>query len=433
MLRKQIISLSTWAKTRGVFDIFLRYNPLVIKKITNILAKPTESMTAYLMNRTLGWARNTKYGMHYGANYENWPLLDKEVVRTNPGDFINTRTIPSIPADTSGTTGRPMKMRRSLECVAAEQIFIDRMLSPYSFKSSRIAVLRTQSFTTQDPNMPHGIITHGGTRLTLSSPHIGPDTIAWYHKALTEFKADIFSICPNAGLNLLTMLRNSGLNYTVPVVLSSSEVMPAALFEELAQSLKTKVINYYGQAERTCLAVSTEPEKFYFVPEYGHVEFLETDLHSENADLYEIVATSFWNSAMPLVRYKTGDIIMVPKGSSQKELAEIACGAKPFSELLGRDNEYLIAPDGVRVLGMSMIARSLERVFQTQIIQHSPAEVTVLIFPTPGFTTDDELAVLAAAKATIPNKIAVRTQVVDSLRTNANGKAPSVIREFENK
>ena len=43
---------------------------------------------------------------------------------------------------------------------------------------------------------------------------------------------------------------------------------------------------------------------------------------------------------MPLVRYRTGDLIRVPSNYGAQELEEVAAGKRSFPEILGRDLDY---------------------------------------------------------------------------------------------
>ena len=73
---------------------------------------------------------------------------------------------------------------------------------------------------------------------------------------------------------------------------------------------------------------------------YSHVEFIPYDGHvlprNSPYRLYEIVGTSFWNSILPLVRYRTGDLIRLPADWGADELEELALGLRSFEGVLGR-------------------------------------------------------------------------------------------------
>ena len=72
-----------------------------------------------------------------------------------------------MPASTGGTTGVPLKLWRSIECVVAEQAFVDDLLAPYGYSmhGSRVAVLRADKVKDlSDTSPPYGRLTHGGRR-----------------------------------------------------------------------------------------------------------------------------------------------------------------------------------------------------------------------------------------------------------------------------
>src|SRR5204863_7072670 len=86
-------------------------------------------------------------------------------------------------------------------------------------------------------------------------------------------------------------------------------------------TLDCKLADYYGQAERVNHAYSWNPDEYYFLAGYAHNELLPVG--EENGYLYEIIGTHFWNLAMPLVRYRTGDFIRFESKPSDKQLEDI--------------------------------------------------------------------------------------------------------------
>jgi hypothetical protein len=88
------------------------------------------------------------------------------------------------------------------------------------------------------------------------------------------------------------------------------------------------VIDCYGQGERTCLAVGVNPGEYKFLLAYGHVELMIQPIDADESDVRKarIVGAGYWNPAMPLVRYDTGDSALVPVDTSEADLLEIAAG-----------------------------------------------------------------------------------------------------------
>ncbi len=434
MSRSILLNIATKAKSDSFWDYAIRYNPAVRKNILRLLHSGDPHLCQTLLERMLRAARKTPYGMAYGNVLADWPLLEKAEIRANPKKFLNRTILVKLPAATGGTTGLPLKLWRSLECAAAEQIFIDDLLAPYghSIRRSRLAILRVDSFKTDDPDMPYARLSHDNQRLTLASCYLNADTVASFCKALERFQPDVMWVYPEAALNLKGLMERKGLRLTIPIILASSALTSIPLQRELSRFFSSRVINFYGQSERVCLAVSTEPGVFQFNPLYGHVELLPSQMYSSDSnDYYEVIATGFWNKAMPLIRYRTGDLILAPKNCSEEDRRAIARGQKPFDDILGRDNEHLVAPDGSHIVGVNYFPREVDHIAQIQLIQTAPDALTIRVIPLEGYSAADEQALLANARTKVPNSISIRFETAVELLLNQRGKAPYVIRQFQ--
>jgi phenylacetate-CoA ligase len=385
-----------------------------------------------LMSRTLRSARRTPYGRGRSEDVADWPILEGDLVRRAPQDFVNPLSVLRIPASTGGTTGMPLKLWRSMECVVAEQAFLDDLLAPHGFSmhGSRMAVLRADKVKdTNDTDPPYGRITHGGRRLMLSTPHLNPRTAQWFCDALQDFAPSVLTVYPSAALNLMSLLEHADARVNIPVILASSEMLSAALHVALERCFGSQVVNRYGQAERVCHAFSTKPNEFYFNPSYGRVELIPAD--GSDDPLFRrlrIIATGHWNSAMPLVRYDTGDYLVVPRSYSDADVAEVAQGKRHFTRLEGRDGEYLLTSEGVRIIGLNQIPREVSNVLQLQLVQHSFDAVAINVVALPRFSSKDAKQILEQARVKIPASMEISVSVVKHLMVNAAGKTPFVLR-----
>lgn len=439
MLRAMLLSATAWAKSEGIMDRAIRYNPLLSARVAQALAQakahPTrgalESLRDNLTTRTVRAAHASRYGRGRPGQIENWPILEKATVRAKPEDFVSHSAWIKLPASTGGTTGTPLNLWRSLECIVAEQMFIDSLLAPYgySMRDSRVAVLRGDKVKAQsDLAPPFGRVSHGGKRLTFSSAHLNPQSLPWFEKALRDFAPEVLWVYPSAALNLLTLVQKAAIDLSIPVILASSEMLPASLHTALADCFHGQVVNYYGQAERLCLASSTKPNEFFFHPAYGRAELIPQDGETGTA---AIVATNYWNMAMPLVRYQTGDLVQLPPGCGQRELTEITLGLRSFPGIFGRDGEYLITRDGMRIIGLNQIPREIQHVFQLQLVQTDPENLLINVAAMPGYGPQDAAHILDNARLKVPPSIKIQVQEVAELMINARGKAPFVVRQFD--
>jgi phenylacetate-CoA ligase len=440
MLRAMLSWAVPKAKAEGLVDSAIRYNPWIRRRVASAMAQAAtgpgsgalssmrDSLTAVILRA----AQATRYGHGKSDNINDWPVLDKAAVVSDENDFYNHKVRLILPAGTGGTTGVPLKIWRSLECIVAEQAFLDDLLAPcgLSMRQSRLAVLRgDQVKDTLDHTPPFGRISHGGMRLTLSAAHLNSETLSWYEAALRNFAPMVLWVYPSAAQNLMRLYRNNGLDLAIPVIMASSEMMSPTLHRALEEQFHCRVVNYYGQAERVCLAVSTKPGIFHFNPCYGRVELLPMPPESGAPQAAaEIIGTNYWNAAMPLVRYRTGDTLLIPQDCDAKELSEIALGLRPFEGLLGREGEYLLTREGMRIIGLNQIPREIAHVAQLQLVQTDCENVLVNVAALPGYTDNDARDILERARSKIPSSIEITVRTVPQLLLNARGKAPFIIR-----
>src|SRR5262249_18972060 len=148
--------------------------------------------------------------------------------------------------------------------------------------------------------------------------------------------------------SLCTLMLAHGHTLPIPLTVCGSEVLTRETCELARRALGTRVISYYGQAERVAWADGDPENGYRFLPSYGVVELRFVETH-DDGDIYDVIGTGLWNHAMPLVRYLTGDRIRLRPGSSAGAVEE---GRESFPEILGRSGDYILAPSGARLLGI---------------------------------------------------------------------------------
>lgn len=420
--------LAVRLKSLRLGDIAVRRNPLFYAWARRQLDVPDDRQLA----RILWWAaRRTAYGRRVQGAHDlgSWPLLEKEAVRAAPQDFVAGRQLLASRASTGGTSGAPLPLARSLRSVVLEQAAIDRMLEALDARpaDARIAVLRGDNV--KDPSdfrPPYWKLVAGGRRMVMSSNHLNAATVAAYAEALERFAPDVLWAYPTALESLCVQLERSGLRLQVGRVLTSSEVLHPGVWRLAERTLGCRLVDYYGQAERVGFAWARAPGEYRFLRGYAHVELLESG-GDGRYQLYEIVGTSLWNHAMPLVRYRTGDLIRLPAGLSREAILETARGERPFPGVLGRDSDILISPDGVRLTGIDHFQRDVKNLRRIQVIQESASEVRVLVLGTPAFGEEDAAQLLANIRRKLPASMRVDVECVEALERTGLGKTPFVI------
>lgn len=267
-----------------------------------------------------------------------------------------------------------------------------------------------------------------GKRLVLSSNHLSADTIEHYYQILAEFAPDCLFAYPSVLESLCQLLLRHEKCLRIPLVVCSSEMLTDSTRPLAQQVLHAELIDYYGQAERVTFAYSFE--RGVLLPAgYAWTELVPVQQEPDGV-VYEIVGTSLWNLAMPLVRYRTGDCIKLPASIGESALEAICFGLTPFEKILGRSGDVLIAPDGTVLTGIDHIPRDVDHVVRMQVIQEQPDYVRILVIPDEGFTESDRQQILANARLKIPESMEISVELVESLERTAQAKTPFVIRRI---
>jgi len=429
------------ARTSAAINNLIRRNPLyyrpaitLIERLSSCKLDERILWSNQQLQRILRRASRTPYGRKHGRgnNIAEWPILRKESVRASTHDFLCYPKLVSAPASTSGSTGIPLEIFRSFRSVTVEQAVIDHLATKKGINLAhcKIAVLRGD--TIKDPSdlsPPYWRITGGGQKLLLSAHHIMPSTIEDYHEVLARYSPQCLMAYPSAVESLSGLLMQHGKQLNIPLVMTSSEQLSPSAWDMVTDSLCCEVIDHYGQGERVSFAYALSSASYYFECSYGYTELIYSST-SDDLDFYEIVGTSLWNTTMPLVRYGTGDLICVPQGTTVDELVKIRYGLAPFTRIEGRSTDYLLSPDGARLIGMNHIPRDVRHIIQAQLIQESVDRVRILVVPTKEFSVNDKATILNNAHAKLPQSMRIDIELVDRLERTAQGKAPFILRRI---
>jgi phenylacetate-CoA ligase len=442
-VRARLSLLADKVKFVGGLDLALRYNPAAYASTQASVARfraadpaARRAMSSNLTGAIVARARKTRYGQRFGEDLSAWPVLSKEMVRDRPSDFVVPGPL-RVPAATGGTTGMPLRLSRSIPSFAAEQVFLDDLLVPHglNWRRARVATIRPEFFVKEldDRTPPFGRITHGGRRLILSSSHLAADSLDAYLDQIAAFKPDILNTVPNMIANILMLLARSGRKLRVPLLVSSSARLDASLYAAAEREIAGTVIDYYGLAERCAFAVRRSADRWFFEPVYGRIELVATpaDEVSRGRRHVQVVATGYWNEAQPLIRYDTGDRALVEAGASDEDLEAIAIGERPFFGIAGRDSEFIWAPDGGRITGLSVLTYEVPNVLQLQLVQDAWDHLLVRARTLPSFGPADRARIIANARAKIPRAIHIDIEVVDQLEVTTRGKVPFTIRHID--
>jgi phenylacetate-CoA ligase len=412
----------------------IKRNPFFYREFRNLLDKMEQAdfgtrraIVERLKARVIGWARALPGYDDYDFKqpFAALPLLTKARLQNEAAHFQRRTMIPQLEVATSGTTGQPLRLKRSIQSMAIEQAMFDWMTAKVGvdFANCRLAILRGDEV--KDPNdpAPPYWVEMGERKLVLSSMHLNSRTFPDYERKLQEFKPDILMAYPSS-LDLLTHLaepRNT--KVTFKLAITSSETLAAGLRERVRATFGAQLLDYYGQTERSCAAYSYVDGTYHFISAYALPELLP-----DAEGRLSIVGTPFWNRAQPLLRYDIGDIALVPDGG---DIERITLGIDPFLGIEGRRSDCLRLADGTRVFGLDRIPSGVSGAASVQIVQVAAGAVLMVVVPNARYT-EETLAVLRRKfYLKVPQSVDLRIDLRDSPYRLPSGKAPVFISQIQ--
>ena len=93
---------------------------------------------------------------------------------------------------------------------------------------------------------------------------------------------------------------------SLKAALTASESLTPAHRTVVREAFGIEIFDHYGQAEISCMLHECEShDGMHVLEDYGVVELVPTG----DAGRFRLIATNLQNTAMPLIRYDTGDIV----------------------------------------------------------------------------------------------------------------------------
>ncbi len=331
-----------------------------------------------------------------------YPMLSKQDIILNRDDMVSGDASQRLAMTTGGSSGVPVSfyLHKGVSR-PKEQAYLEATWARAGYRpGDRVAVIRGGVTSSRSEGR---IATFDATRnwLVLSSYHLTPERLPEYVAELNRFRPQHLHAYPSAALMLMQM--NVRLDFKLTSVLCGSEKLSTEAQRQLEGYFEAPVMHWYGHSERAVLAAQRSGSTaLHFWPAYGFVEFGEADAEGN----CEIIATSFHNHVMPLIRYRTGDLW------------------SPDGHVMGRDYEFLISHTGRRIslTAMNMHDDLFDGLLAVQFHQHQPGEVQCHLQPTRSWSRDREKFIHAGLMRKLGDDFTLALRVVNEIEKTSAGK-----------
>ncbi len=355
-----------------------------------------------------------------------FPLMTKELLRDNLEDFTS-RAVPRRHMRyeaTSGSTGIPFGFYMTARNDRKEDAFIHEGWERAGWKlGERGAVLRGAFVGTREA---FWYFDAKKNDLVLSSHYLEEDMYDAYAAVLERWRPRHLKAYPSAAAQFadLVTARGEAGRFRFATALLGSEAIYPWQREKIHRAFPgVRIYGWYGQTEQVILAGMCEgSDEYHIHPLYGYTEILDAQGRDVGAgDLGELVGTSFWSFATPLIRYRTLDLAR--RGPPHCR----SCGR--HSQLLlsldGRTQEVVLSRTG-RPVTLTTIASIHSRVFdnlqQFRFRQEARGTVEFRFRPKSTFTRADAESLRAEILARLGDGFEVHMKEVTELPRGSGGK-----------
>jgi phenylacetate-CoA ligase len=352
------------------------------------------------------------------------PLLTKETIRNHYRELCadNSQQYRPTPTHTSGSTGTPTQFLLDRQSNIAHFASIWRVLNWTGYRfGNRFADLTGHVFK-NDGLAEYDIRLNC---LRLSSFNFKKGNIPFYVERLKKFNPFLIKAYPSS-LDLFCRWMNEIHidDYRPKVVLTCAESLLDHQRTMIEETFQCPVFDFYNQNERAALISTCENNRYHIHEEYSYVELVETSGEYGTPDrMGEIVATSFHNFAMPLIRYKTDDLASIPDSTP----CECHRTYKSIEKIIGRVEDVVVTPDGCYVGRLDAAFKYSPGIRMSQIVQDTVDEIHVRLVKSASCSQEDIDTVERELRARLGTRIGIVFRFVEAIPPGENGKVKFVI------
>lgn len=229
---------------------------------------------------------------------------------------------------------------------------------------------------------------------------------------------------------LKTVVESRNLKIRPRLVFSTAEILGKDVRALIGKVLGARVIDSYGCVEAGDIAWECPYgyEGYHINMDSVVVEFVKGGENVAAGEDGEIVLTTLFNYAMPLIRYRIGDV-----GSFSDENCLCGITLPLMHSLKGRFNDFITLPDG-RKLSPWFFWNSIDLtgVAQFRIVQEKIDVIRVLLKVAENYEVEQMEKTIKELRKVFGGQVNVVVDIVDKLPRDTSGKMRSVISKIQN-
>lgn len=396
-------------------------------KLQNLLEEASKNVPFY--SRAPIKTKSYRGGRPLALNV--FPFMSKDVVREAEKELRSRRFFPFLTRKTTGgSTGKAITIYKSARAMAWELAATWR---GYSWAGVSIGdrqgrlwgvpFTKGQKFRAKTIDL----IAH---RKRCSAFSFDEESLKRYTRALEKFAPDylygyVSMIDEYAGY----FHRHAAAPpFRVRSIITTSEVLTEVHRKRIQETFSARVYNEYGCGEVGSIAHECREGSMHIMAENMMIEIVDGERVCRPGEFGEIVVTELNNAAMPLIRYRTGDL-----GSIDPRRCNCGSTLPVLSDVVGRAYDTLRNPAGKLFHGeffMYIFEEAEKRrmgVKAFQVVQETPSSLLIRIVPGRAYSPSSEDFITARIRRDFDPHIEVRFERVDHIERLPSGKMRLIV------
>lgn len=412
------------------------------KRVNTFLSLPEEQIQKYQLKKikellNIAYYHTDFYKRKYDAigirpedvqsleDFKKIPTITKEELITYNEEFIDKRIKKEelICSKSSGSSGLFVDVYLSQDTFIDEELQVLRMLKGFNpnYCSTDKEVL---VYTSEYP------ITSilGFYKVYFINNLLDANEIL---RLLKEIKPKIVAIYPSILREIIDLSKEIS-NLGIQTIITNSEHSTQQERDEFAKILGCDVYDEFSSEELQSIFCQCKNKHYHDVPDCTYVELMEEDFDRNVmvGKMGEVVGTCLINKAMPIIRYRSGDLAV-------QSLHKCSCGynSKMYEHILGRKNASFKKVDGTQIpsgkildWSYSLVLKHNIDILEFQIIQESYNEILVQVVAGTQYDENrDNILLVQSFRHYFGKNYYIKVKIIDEIPKTTSGKHIPII------
>lgn len=371
---------------------------------------------------------DTLFGPKDTIRWEAWTDIEpfSRAEAQAAGDALFAKSTPSQAGDyseraTSGSTGMPLRVRTSglvglMGFAINQRIFNWHGINPDDSVCFILDDTGKFPYPDGESGANWNLINRNATAHNLSVIYTPQKQAEWVHRK----QPDILSTYPRNGAAIVEELLRLGRKISFHTIIVHGEILEEDT-RSVIEGAGIRIIDRFGGVDTGSISANCGQGPWHH--QFSDVTLMETmpdDSQNANAGKRStLLMTPFYNYAMPMIRYKNGDLV---------ELSDEPCPCgrtlPRIDRILGRERNLFIFSDGSRIRP-DMTRKDYEPFLsakQFQVIQHTLTHIEMRYIADDLNQPIDILGLTILLQKLLHHDINVKLTRVDEIPRASSGK-----------